>query len=55
MDGRPLSSGREALRRMWSVREPAYRAAADAAIDNNSTLDAAVTAAKEAYYEAAHR
>ena len=55
MDGRPLSSGREALRRMWSVREPAYRAAADGAIDNNSTLDAAVTAAKEAYYEAAHR
>ncbi|MBR1559558.1 MAG: hypothetical protein IJ646_04880 [Clostridia bacterium] len=55
MDGRPLSSGREALRRMWTVREPKYRAAADACIDNDTTIDAAVTAAMEAYHEAAHR
>ena len=33
MDGRPLSSGRQALYDMWKVREPKYRAAADAAAD----------------------
>ena len=54
MDGRPLSSSQQALHDMWRVREPLYRAAADAAIDNNALHEAAVTAAKEAYYEAAH-
>lgn len=54
MDGRPLSSSQQALYDMWRVREPLYRAAADAAIDNNALHEAAVAAAKEAYYEAAH-
>lgn len=55
MDGRPLSSSQQALIDMWKVREPKYRAAADKAIDNNQTHDAAVKAAEEAFYEAAHR
>lgn len=55
MDGRPLSSSREALEAMWRAREPRYRAAADAAIDNNTDHESAVRTAKEAYYEAAHR
>lgn len=55
MDGRPLSTGRAALERLWAQREPKYRAAADACIDNNTTLDAAVDAAREAFYETAHR
>ena len=54
-DGRPLSSSQQALFDMWKVREPLYRAAADAAIDNNGKHGDAVNAAKEAYYEAAHR
>ena len=55
MDGRPLSSGRAALEAMWVEREPLYRAAADVAIDNDGEHAAAVAAAKEAFYEAAHR
>ena len=55
MDGRPLSSSQQALYDMWRVREPKYRAAADACIDNNGPYENAVTAAKEAFYEAAHR
>ena len=55
MDGRPLSSGHAALEAMWLAREPLYRAAADAAIGNDGTHEAAVNAAKEAFYEAAHR
>ena len=54
-DGRPLSSSQQALFDMWRVREPGYRAAADACIDNNGDHDAAVRAAEEAFYEAAHR
>ncbi|MBR1822128.1 MAG: AAA family ATPase [Clostridia bacterium] len=53
MDGRPLSTSQEALKGMWAAREPKYRAAADAAIDNNADPQAAVQAAKEAYHEAA--
>ena len=53
MDGRPLSTSREALQAMWAVREAKYRAAADAAIDNNGPLDETVSRAEEAFYEAA--
>ena len=52
-DGRPLSTSLEALRAMWAAREPKYRAAADAAVDNNAALEAAVASAMEAFYEAA--
>ena len=55
MDGRPLSTSREALAKMWQIRAPLYRAAADAAVDNNAALESAVTRAKEAFYEAAGR
>ena len=55
MDGRPLSAGRQALHDMWAVREPVYRAAADAAIDNDGDFAQAVLAAEEAFYEIAHR
>ena len=54
-DGRPLSSSQQALFDMWKVREPKYRAAADTTVDNNGKHADAVQAAKEAYYEAAHR
>lgn len=54
MDGRPLSSSQQALFDMWKVREPLYRAAADTCIDNNGRHGDAVSAAREAYYEAAH-
>ena len=37
--GRPLSSSREALSRMEKEREPLYRAAADAPVDNGGTLE----------------
>ena len=52
-DGRPLSTSLEALRAMWAAREPKYRAAADATVDNNAALEAAVASAMEAFYEAA--
>ena len=55
MDGRPLSSGRAALHDMWERRAPKYRAAADKCIDNNAAIEGTIEAAKEAYYEAAHR
>ncbi len=55
MDGRPLSTSREALARMWQIRAPLYHAAADAAVDNNAALEGAVMRAKEAFYEAAGR
>ena len=49
MGGRPLSTGREALRKMEAEREPAYRAAADGVVDNTSTLTNAVNAARAAF------
>ena len=55
MDGRPLSKSKAALEAMWALREPLYRAAADAVIDNNTPREAAIWAAEEAYHEAAHR
>ena len=51
-DGRPLSKSPEALRAMWIEREPKYRAAADAAVENNAALSDAVARAREAFYEA---
>nr|WP_317399059.1 shikimate kinase [uncultured Gemmiger sp.] len=47
--GRPLSTGRDALRKMEAEREPAYRRAADAVVDNTSTLHNAVNAARAAF------
>ena len=55
MDGRPLSTGRQALYDMWQARKPYYLAAADTAIQNDTTLEAAVSAALEAFYEIADR
>ena len=55
MDGRPLSRSLDALREMRQVRGPLYRAAADAAIDNNAAPEDAVARAEEAFYEAADR
>ena len=55
MDGRPLSSGRQALHDMWQARAPKYRAAADHIIDNNTTIEAAAAMAKAAFQEAAQR
>lgn len=54
MDGRPLSSGRQALYAMWEARAPRYRAAADHIIDNN-TIESATAMAKTAFREAAQR
>ena len=55
MEGRPLSKSLEALEAMWQARAPKYRAAADAAIDNNAAPEDAVARAEEAYYEAVDR
>ena len=55
MDGRPLSRSLQALREMWKVREPLYRAAADVTIDNSGAPADAAQTVEEAYYEAAHR
>ena len=55
MDGRPLSKSLPALKQMWLEREPLYRAAADAAIDNNAAPGEAVARAREAFYEAVDR
>ena len=55
MDGRPLSKSPEALRQLWREREAKYRAAADARIENDAALEAAVERAEEAYHEAVDR
>ena len=55
MDGRPLSTSRQALEQMRKARQPRYAAAADAVIDNNAALEGAVERAREAFYEAAGR
>ena len=49
MSGRPLSTGRDSLRRMQVEREPAYRAAADAAVDNTGSLKDTVSAVRAAF------
>ena len=54
-DGRPLSKSPAALREMLRSRGPKYRAAADAAIDNNAAPQDAVARCEEAFYEAADR
>ena len=51
--GRPLSSSRHAVYELWAQRESLYRSASDAVIDNNGTLEDALSAAKEAFYEIA--
>ena len=49
-DGRPLSQiGR--LEVMYKAREPLYRAFADASIDNDATIDAALEALTQALKE----
>lgn len=55
MNGRPLSSSREALIEMRRARGPLYAAAADAVIENNAALADAVARAQEAFYEAVDR
>lgn len=47
--GRPLSKGREELEKMEAERFPLYEAAADAAVANTTTLEAAVNAAEAAF------
>lgn len=50
--GRPLSANLEALRHMQALRAPLYAAFADRHIDNTGTIEQAVIAAQEAFYEA---
>lgn len=50
--GRPLSQSRAALAAMEAERRPLYLAAADAVVKNDTTFNAAVKAAMEAFYEA---
>ena len=49
MDGRPLSRDRAALHRMWEVRAPLYRAAADGQVDNDGALDQTLIKVKAAF------
>jgi len=55
LDGRPLSKSPEALREMWRVRQPFYRAAADFTIENDAAPDIVAARAEEAYHEAVDR
>ena len=52
-EGRPLSTGPEALKRMEEIRAPLYGACADYVIDNNGTPEEAVKRIVEGFYEAA--
>lgn len=52
-EGRPLSTGMEALKRMEEARTPLYRACADCEVFNNSTPDEAVKRLLEGFDEAA--
>ncbi|MEG0035089.1 MAG: shikimate kinase [Oscillospiraceae bacterium] len=49
LDGRPLSKSPEALRKMEKDRAPMYAAFADLSIDNNGTIDNAVSAILDDY------
>lgn len=53
-DGRPLSSSNEALQNMWNKRAPLYRIYQDFTIDNNATLEQALTQAREGFHEATY-
>ncbi|MDO4866740.1 MAG: shikimate kinase [Clostridia bacterium] len=55
MDGRPLSKSPEALEAMWQARKEKYRAAADAAVNNNGAPEETVARTEEAYHEAVDR
>lgn len=48
-NGRPLSTGLEALTRMETERTPLYKAAADAAVDNTGRMQDTVALAAEAF------
>lgn len=48
---RPLSSDREAIRRLWREREPLYRGACDVVVPNNGRFKDAVIRIKESFYE----
>ena len=52
-EGRPLSTGVEALKRMEEARTPLYRACADFEVFNNSTPDEAIKRLLEGFDEAA--
>ena len=52
-EGRPLSTGIEALKRMEETRTPLYRACADYTIENNSTPEEALKQLLEGFHEAA--
>lgn len=49
--GRPLSTTRGALEKQLAVRRPLYEAACHARVENAGSFEAAVAAAKEAFYE----
>ena len=53
--GRPLSATREALAGQLAVRRPLYEAACHARVENAGSFEAAVAAAKEAFYEVLDR
>ena len=52
-DGRPLSTGPEALKKMKAIRTPLYRACADFAVENTGSADAAAKRLKEEFDEVA--
>lgn len=51
-EGRPLSSGADALAKLWQERQPLYLATADYQVMNMNTPKQAATAALEGFYEA---
>ena len=54
-EGRPLSQGLEALKKMEAERTPLYAAFADFALENRDSLDSGAQKLTEGFYEAADR
>lgn len=52
LDGRPLSTGIDALKVMWKERAPMYLACADVTVSNDQAPDDCAQAIEEAYHEA---
>lgn len=53
-DGRPLSTGDDAVERLWLARRERYESCADFSIDNTGTPESAAQRIEEGFHEAAH-
>lgn len=51
-EGRPLSNGQDAVKKMWEIREPIYRACASFEVDNSGWTENAIRQMMEGFDEA---